>query len=91
MATPGQDRVERRLAAILAADVAGYGRLSGVDEEGTLARTSSRFHRRRARSRLKRHSGIKMSRKIGDARLMRLRRAAWVQRRRDNLFNDRSR
>ena len=30
-------RVERRLAAILAADVAGYSRLMGVDEEGTLA------------------------------------------------------
>jgi TolB-like protein/class 3 adenylate cyclase len=30
-------RVERRLAAILAADVAGYSRLIGVDEEGTLA------------------------------------------------------
>jgi class 3 adenylate cyclase/pimeloyl-ACP methyl ester carboxylesterase len=29
--------VERRLAAILAADVAGYSRLMGVDEEGTLA------------------------------------------------------
>ena len=28
----------RRLAAILAADVAGYSRLMGVDEEGTLAR-----------------------------------------------------
>jgi adenylate cyclase len=27
--------VERRLAAILAADVAGYSRLMGVDEEGT--------------------------------------------------------
>ena len=32
------ERVERRLAAILAADVAGYSRLIGVDEEGTLAR-----------------------------------------------------
>src|SRR5258707_2849742 len=31
-------RVERRLAAILAADVAGYSRLMGVDEEGTHAR-----------------------------------------------------
>jgi TolB-like protein/class 3 adenylate cyclase/tetratricopeptide (TPR) repeat protein len=31
-------RVERRLAAVLAADVAGYSRLMGVDEEGTLAR-----------------------------------------------------
>jgi len=31
-------RVERKLAAILAADVAGYSRLMGADEEGTLAR-----------------------------------------------------
>ena len=38
MAKPGQDRVERRLAAILAADVAGYSRLTGLDEEGTHAR-----------------------------------------------------
>ena len=30
-------RVERRLAAILAADVAGYSRLMGNDEEGTVA------------------------------------------------------
>lgn len=40
----GQDRVERRLAAILAADVAGYSRLMGNDEEGTLARLKA--HRR---------------------------------------------
>jgi TolB-like protein/class 3 adenylate cyclase len=32
------ERVERRLAAVLAADVAGYSRLIGADEEGTLAR-----------------------------------------------------
>jgi class 3 adenylate cyclase len=31
-----EERVERRLAAILAADVAGYSRLMGVNEEGTL-------------------------------------------------------
>jgi adenylate cyclase len=37
-------RVERRLAAILAADVAGYSRLMGVDEEGTLA--TLKAHRR---------------------------------------------
>ena len=37
-------RVERRLAAILAADVAGYSRLMGSDEEGTLA--ALRSHRR---------------------------------------------
>jgi class 3 adenylate cyclase len=32
------NRVERRLAAILAADVAGYSRLMGTDEEDVLAR-----------------------------------------------------
>jgi adenylate cyclase len=32
-----QNRSERRLAAILAADVAGFSRLMGEDEEGTLA------------------------------------------------------
>ena len=36
--------VERRLAAVLAADVAGYSRLMGADEEGTLARLNA--HRR---------------------------------------------
>jgi adenylate cyclase len=30
------ERMERRLAAVLAADVAGYSRLMGRDEEGTL-------------------------------------------------------
>src|SRR5215212_11811986 len=40
---PG-DRVERRLTAILAADVAGYSRLMGADEEGTLAQLKA--HRR---------------------------------------------
>jgi adenylate cyclase len=30
--------IERRLAAILAADIAGYSRLIGAEEEGTLAR-----------------------------------------------------
>jgi adenylate cyclase len=32
-----EERVERRLAAIVCADVAGYSRLMGADEEGTLA------------------------------------------------------
>ena len=31
------DRVGRRLAAILAADLVGYGRLMEADEEATLA------------------------------------------------------
>ena len=38
------ERVQRRLTAILAADVAGYSRLMGIDEEGTLARLKA--HRR---------------------------------------------
>src|ERR1700726_4021615 len=38
------ERVERKLAAILAADVAGYSRLIGQDEEGTLSRLKA--HRR---------------------------------------------
>src|SRR6516165_853466 len=38
------ERVERRLTAILAADVAGYSRLMGADEEETLARLKA--HRR---------------------------------------------
>ncbi len=36
------ERVERRLAAILTADVAGYSRLMGRDEAGTLARLKTR-------------------------------------------------
>src|SRR6266851_768151 len=37
MSSGQRERVERRLAAILAADVAGYSRLMGEDEEGTHA------------------------------------------------------
>jgi adenylate cyclase len=50
-------RVERRLAAILAADIAGYSRLMGNDEEGTLAALKAcrselidpKFHEHRGR------------------------------------------
>ena len=38
------NRVERRIAAILAADVAGYSRLMGADEEATL-RTLDTYRR----------------------------------------------
>ncbi len=38
-------RVERRLMAILAADVVGYSRLMCADEEGTLARLKTHRHR----------------------------------------------
>ena len=34
--------VERKLAAIFAADIAGYSRLMGPDEAGTLARLKAR-------------------------------------------------
>jgi adenylate cyclase len=44
MEPAGPARVERRLAAVLAADVAGYSRLMGADEEGTLERLTT--HRR---------------------------------------------
>ncbi|HEV2334488.1 MAG TPA: adenylate/guanylate cyclase domain-containing protein [Stellaceae bacterium] len=37
MSADKPERTERRLAAILAADIAGYSRLMGADEEGTLA------------------------------------------------------
>ena len=36
-----EERVQRRLAAILAADVVGYSRLVREDEEGTLAAVRS--------------------------------------------------
>ena len=39
-----EERTQRRLAAILAADVAGYSRLMSADEEGTLAKLKA--HRR---------------------------------------------
>ena len=42
--TMAEARIERRLAAILAADVAGYSRLMGADEVGTLA--ALKAHRR---------------------------------------------
>ena len=37
--------MERRLTAILAADVVGYSRLMGGDEEGTLVRLMGRRQR----------------------------------------------
>src|SRR6516165_5521563 len=36
-----EDRVDRRLAAIMAGDIAGYSRLMGADEEGTLRQLKS--------------------------------------------------
>ena len=39
-----EERVQRRLAAILAADVAGYSRLMGEDDAGTRARFNAHLH-----------------------------------------------
>ena len=50
------ERVERRLAAILAADVAGYSRLMGVDEEDTLRRLKA-LRRDLADPKIKEHRG----------------------------------
>jgi adenylate cyclase len=49
-------RIERRLAAVMAADVAGYSRLMGADEVGTL--TALKEHRReRVDPAIARHNG----------------------------------
>ena len=58
------NRVERRLAAILAADVAGYSRLTGLDEEGTHVRLRERL-RGLADPRISEHRG-KVVKHTGD-------------------------
>lgn len=61
-------QVERRLAAILAADVAGYSRLMGEDEEGTLAELKA--HRRElVDQKLKSHRG-RLIKTTGDGMLV---------------------
>jgi transposase InsO family protein len=62
------ERVVRRLAAILAADVAGYSRLMGRDEQGTLTRLKS--HRAdRLEPVLARHGG-RLVKLTGDGALV---------------------
>src|SRR6202011_344372 len=59
IAWPGEamkQPVERRLAAILAADVAGYSRLMGADEEGTHERLTAHF-RELVDPKIKQHRG----------------------------------
>jgi hypothetical protein len=62
------ERVERRLAAILAADVAGYSRLMGADEEGTLARLKA-LRRELADPKIKEHRG-RIVKTTGDGLLL---------------------
>ena len=38
------ERVEQRLAAVLAADVAGYSRLMGADEAGKVIKPAEQCH-----------------------------------------------
>jgi adenylate cyclase len=61
-------RVERRLAAILAADVAGYSRLMGADEEGTLAALKT-LRRELADPKIKEHRG-RIVKTTGDGLLL---------------------
>jgi adenylate cyclase len=62
------ERVERKLAAILAADVAGYSRLMGTDEEGTLARLKA-LRRELADPKIKEHRG-RIVKTTGDGLLL---------------------
>ena len=50
------ERVKRRLAAVLAADVAGYSRLMGADEEGTHLRLTA-YLRELVEPSVRRHRG----------------------------------
>jgi adenylate cyclase len=62
------ERVERRLTAILAADVAGYSRMMGADEEGTLERLKA--HRREfVDPKIKEHRG-RIVKTTGDGMLV---------------------
>jgi adenylate cyclase len=62
------DRVERRLAAILSADVVGYSRLMGADEEGTLARLKA-LRREFFNPKISEHRG-RMVKLMGDGALV---------------------
>jgi len=58
----------RRLAAILAADVAGYSRLMGADEEGTLERLKA-LRRELLAPKIAKHHG-RIVKTIGDGLLV---------------------
>ncbi len=51
-----EDRIQRRLAAVIAADVVGYSRLMETDEAGTLAELKSR-HKQVLQPLVARHRG----------------------------------
>jgi len=66
--TEPRPRVERRLAAILAADVVGYSRLMGADEHGTLERLK-RHRRELIEPKLTEHRG-RIVKLMGDGALV---------------------
>ena len=61
-------REQRKLAAILAADVVGYSRLMGRDESGTLARPRE-HHKERLEPALARYGG-RLVKLTGDGALV---------------------
>ncbi|HYU14296.1 MAG TPA: hypothetical protein VEK82_17090, partial [Stellaceae bacterium] len=63
-----EERVERRLAAILAGDIAGYSRLMGADEEGTLDRLKA-LRRDLVDPKIKEHRG-RIVKTTGDGMLV---------------------
>jgi adenylate cyclase len=62
------EEIERRLVAILMADVAGYSRLIGIDDEGTLAQLSA-HHAELVQPKIKEHRG-RVIRTTGDGLLV---------------------
>jgi adenylate cyclase len=62
------EEIERRLVAILMADVAGYSRLIGIDDEGTLAQLSA-HHAELIEPKVREHHG-RVVRTTGDGLLV---------------------
>ena len=63
-----EERVQRRLAAILAADLVGYSRLMGADEAGTLA--ALQLRRREVLEPLVSQHGGRIFKLMGDGMLV---------------------
>ncbi len=68
MNSPSDQTAQRRLAAILAADVAGYSDLMSKDEEGTLARLRE-LRRNVIEPAIKKHYG-RLVKTVGDGFLV---------------------
>ena len=65
--TVNSEQIERRLMAILMADVAGYSRLIGADDEGTFAQLNA-HHTELIEPKIKEHRG-RIARTTGDGLL----------------------